>query len=402
MKLPFDCAAEAARVLPRVVEWRRALHRVPEAGLDLPLTTGYLERELRALGLEVARAGSALAAELGSRGPTVAIRADTDALPVAEATGLAFASSRPGFMHACGHDAHAAALLGAAAILVAHRSELPFRVGLIFQPGEEGFFGARDVIAAGFLDDVAAIVGAHVGDLSEELAPGQAGFLAGPMMAASDRFEGCFVGSGGHGSAPHRARDPIPALARFILDSQEIAARELAATDSCVVSVCSVSAGEAHNVIPDRASFRGTARTLRPDSRAFVERRLAEIGRGIAAAHGLEFEWNWLGGYPPLVNDAKATRAAMEAAEGVLGKESVVELRHPIMGGEDFAYYLERVPGCFWFLDTQAPGRGIDKPNHNPRFDVDESLLGRVVAVNLAAAARLAGAVLAGGLGEGL
>ena len=390
MKLPFDCADEAARVLPRVVQWRRALHRIPEAGLDLPLTTDYLERELRALGLSTARAGSALAAELGFRGPTVAIRADTDALPVAEETGLEFASGRPGFMHACGHDAHAAALLGVAAILAGRRSELPFRVRLIFQPGEEGFFGARDVIAAGFLDDVAAIVGAHVGDLSEELAPGQAGFLAGPMMAASDRFEGRFVGSGGHGSAPHRARDPIPALARFILDSQEIAARELAATDSCVVSVCSVSAGEAHNVIPGVASFRGTARTLRPDSRAFVERRLSELGKGIAAAHGLEFEWHWLGGYPPLVNEVRATRAAMEAARETLGPDKVVELRYPIMGGEDFAYYLERVPGCFWFLDTQAPERGIDKPNHNPRFDLDESLLGRVVAVNLAAAARLA------------
>lgn len=400
MKLPFDCAAEAARVLPRVVAWRRALHRIPEAGLDLPLTTDYLERELRALGLSTLRAGSALAAELGSRGPTVAIRADTDALPVAEETGLEFASSRPGFMHACGHDAHAAALLGAAAILVDHREELPFRVRLILQPGEEGFFGAREVIAAGFLDDVAAIVGAHVGDLSEELAPGQAGFLAGPMMAASDRFEGSFLGSGGHGSAPHRARDPIPTLARFILDSQEIAARELAATDSCVVSICSVSAGEAHNVIPDRASFRGTARTLRPDSRALVERRLAEIGRGLAATHGLEFEWNWLGGYPPLVNDERATRVAMEAAREVLGRDAVVELRYPIMGGEDFAYYLERVPGCFWFLDTQAPSRGIDKPNHNPRFDLDEGLLGRVIAVNLAAAARLA--ELPGGSRAGL
>ncbi|MBN1241757.1 MAG: amidohydrolase [Spirochaetales bacterium] len=391
MKLPFDCAEEAARVLPRVVEWRRALHRMPEAGLELPLTSGYIERELRALGLEPERAGSALRADIGSTGPLVAIRADTDALPVEEATGLEFASARPGFMHACGHDAHAAALLGVAAVLVAHRNELPFRVRLVFQPGEEGFFGALGVIEAGFLDGVDAIVGAHVGDLSEEIAPGQAGFLAGPMMAASDRFEGRFVGSGGHGSAPHRARDPVPALARFILDSQEIAARELAATDSCVVSVCSVSAGEAHNVIPDSASFRGTARTLRPDSRTLVERRLAGIGAGIAATHNLAFEWSWLGGYPPLVNDERATRAVMEAAAGILGKDSVVALRHPIMGGEDFAYYLERVPGCFWFLDTQAPARGIDKPNHNPRFDVDESLLGRVVSVNLAAAAALAG-----------
>jgi amidohydrolase len=240
------------------------------------------------------------------------------------------------------------------------------------------------------LEGVAAIVAGHVGAVSAELEPGQAGFLAGPMLAASDRFKGAFIGSGGHGSEPHRTPDPVSALAEFVLALNTFRARELDQTRPSVVSVCSVHGGETFNVIPERIDFMGTARSLHPDIRARLAERIGGIGEGIAQLHGLDLEYQWLQGYPPLVNDVRASRLAEAAAREALGDGRVVALTRPSMGGEDFAYYLQSVPGCYWLLNTQAPARGIVHPNHNPRFDVEEDLLWAVTAVNLAAAERLA------------
>jgi amidohydrolase len=393
MFAPPRFALESVRaILPRIVGIRRALHRIPEIGLDLPETSALIEAELHSLGLSPRRVGDGMWAEVGDRGPLVALRADTDALPVEEKTGAEYASLKPGRMHACGHDAHAAALLGAARLLAeeAKSGALPFRVRLVFQAGEEAHFGALPLIEAGVLEGVAAIAAGHVGDLSGEMSPGQAAFLGGPMMAAADRFAGAFVGSGGHGAAPHQSPDPISAFAQFVLALDAFRARELDQVRPSVISVCSIHAGSAHNVIPERAEFLGTARSLHEDIRQSFRERIGEIGRAIAAMRGLDFEYEWGEGYPPLVNDARAAAEAAQAARGVLGPGRVVELTRPIMGGEDFAYYLEKVPGCFWFLNTQAPDRGIAFPNHNPRFDVDESLLCDLAAVNLAVAERLA------------
>jgi amidohydrolase len=378
--------------LPRVVELRRALHRVPEVGLDLPETAALVEAELRSLGLAPRRVGDGMWADVGGRGPLVALRADMDALPVDEKTGAAYASERPGRMHACGHDAHTAALLGAARLLAEETKAglLPFRVRLVFQTGEEAYFGALPLIEAGVLDGVVAIAAGHVGDLSDEMGPGQAAFLGGPMLAAADRFGGAFMGSGGHGATPHQSPDPISALAQYVLALDSYRARELDQTRPSVVSVCAVHAGSAHNVIPERAEFMGTARSFHADIRQSFRERIGGIGRAIAAMRGLAFEYEWTEGYPTLVNDGRATDAAADAARALLGPDEVVDLTRPIMGGEDFAYYLEKVPGCFWFLNTQAPERGITFPNHNPRFDVDETLLWKLAAVNLAAAERLA------------
>jgi amidohydrolase len=311
-----------------------------------------------------------------------------DALPVVEKTGAAYASSHPGRMHACGHDCHTAALLGAARLAAAE--DLPFRLRLVFQAGEEGYFGALPLIDAGVLDGVAAIVGGHVGSVAADLEPGQAGFLPGPMMASSDRFRGCFTGSGGHGSEPHTTPDPISALAEYITALNGLRARELDQTRPSVVSVCMVRAGETFNVIPEQAEFMGTARCIHADLRVRLAERIPALAEGIARMRGLEMEFEWIDGYPPVVNDPDCTGLAMEAARSVLDPERVVQLSRPTMGGEDFAYYLEKVPGCFWLLNTQAPERGIVHPNHNPRFDVDEELLWVLVAVNLAAAERLA------------
>jgi amidohydrolase len=382
--------ARVRAVLPHVVGLRRRLHAVPELGLDLPATAALVEAELKGLGLAPRRVGSGMWADLGSRGPLVAIRADMDALPVDERTGLACASTHPGRMHACGHDAHTAGLLGAARLALGE--ELPFRIRLVFQAGEEGYFGAQPLIDAGVLDGVAAIVGGHVGAITGDLQPGQAGFLPGPMMAAADNFQGSFIGSGGHGSQPHATPDPVSALAEYVVALNGLRARELDQTRPAVVSVCAVHAGETFNVIPERAEFKGTARSMHPEVRTFLAERIAALAEGVARMRGLEMAFEWMDGYPPLVNDPRCTALAQEAARAVLGPDRVVTLGRPTMGAEDFAYYLEKVPGCFWFLNTQAPERGIVHPNHNPRFDVDEDLLWELVAVNLAAAERMAGA----------
>ncbi|OHD20087.1 MAG: hypothetical protein A2Y38_20410 [Spirochaetes bacterium GWB1_59_5] len=373
----------------RAVAHRRTLHAIPEVGLDLPKTVAYIRQAIAAAGFKAMDCGGGLIVDIGNAGPLIAIRADMDALPIVEETGLSFASTHAGAMHACGHDAHSGALI-ACAEAYAGMPPQDYRVRLIFQPGEEGYFGAKAMIAAGCLSGVSAIVGAHVGHLSEELEPGQAGFLPGPMMAASDLFAGRFIGSGGHGAAPHQALDPIPALAQFVDALQAFRNRVPDQRKPFVVSLCELSAGTTYNVIPGEARFKGTARTLEPAERALARTGIERACAGIAAVHGLGYEFEWLPGYPPLTNDAKATGIVMAAASSALGPENVRQMVVPSMGGEDFAYYLAQVPGCFWFFNTQASDEGKTYPNHHPRFDVDERLLGKVAMVNMAAAAALA------------
>ncbi len=371
------------------IRHRRALHAIPEVGLELPRTVAYIKQALRSMGLSPKDCAHGIIVDIGNKGPLVALRADMDALPIQEETGAAYASTIPFCMHACGHDAHAGILLATAEAL-AKNPPADYRVRLIFQAGEEGAFGARYMIESGCLEGVRAIVGAHVGDLSEEIAPGQAGFLPGPMMAASDRFEGSFNGVGGHGCAPHQTKDPIPALAQFILATQVIRGRRVDQRKPLVISMCQVNAGTAFNIIPEKAEFKGTVRTLEPADRAFVRSCLEDACRGSALAGGVEGVFSWLDCYPPVRNDPEATGLAMEGAAAVLGSDAVVQMSVPSMGGEDFSYYLEKVPGCFWFLNTQCSGKAFVYPNHNSKFDVDESLFARVIAVNLAAAALFA------------
>jgi amidohydrolase len=383
--------------LEKTIQHRRALHAIPELGLELPKTVAYIRSALATAGIKAQDCAGGLLADLGTSGPLIAIRADMDALPVREETRAEYASTIDGCMHACGHDAHSAALLGLAEHLVLNPPQ-GFRIRLIFQPGEEGFFGARYMIAAGCLDGVSAICGGHVGDLSEELAPGQAGFMAGKLMAASDIFEGSFTGAGGHGSAPHRAVDPIPALAQFVLGVQNFRARVPDQRSPFVLSICQLNAGSAFNIIPGTASFKGTARTLGSAERLLAREGVEAAGKGAALATGTTFELAWTEGYPALVNDPASTTAATAAAIAVLGPGRVKTMSLASMGGEDFAYYLEKIPGCFWFMNTQAPDRGIRFPNHHPCFALDESYLGEFAAVNLGIARELASRVHAGTL----
>jgi len=384
-----DIMGLARSVLPRAIQHRRALHAIPEVGLVLPKTVAYVKTALLSCGLKPVDCAGGILCDIGTTGPLVAIRADMDALPMSEETGLAYASTHAGAMHACGHDGHTACLIAIAEIL-AHRTPANWRARLLFQPGEEGSGGAMRMIDAGCLDGVSAIVGGHLGHLSEQLLPGQAGFMPGPMMAASDSFRGTFTGSGGHGSAPHQGLDPIPALAQFVLAAMNLRARRPDQRRPMVISVCQVQAGTAFNIIPSTAEFKGTVRTL-----ADTEREIARLGleaacKGCAVANGVEGNFDWLGGYPALVNDPAATAVASDAAIAVLGKESVVAMTVPSMGGEDFSYYLQRVPGAFWFLNSHNPDKGIIYPNHHPRFNIDEDVLDTMIAVNLAAAEALA------------
>jgi amidohydrolase len=378
--------------LEKTLQHRRALHAIPELGLELPKTVAYIRSALAAAGIKARDCAGGLLADLGNSGPLIAIRADMDALPIGEETGVAYASTIDGCMHACGHDGHSAALLAIAEQLAGNPPQ-GYRIRLIFQPGEEGFFGARHMIAAGCLEGVSAICGGHVGDLSEELEPGQAGFMAGKLMAASDIFEGSFTGAGGHGSAPHKAVDPVPALAQFVLGVQNFRARVPDQRSPFVLSICQISAGSAFNIIPGTASFKGTARTLGSAERLLAREGVEAAGRGAALATGTSFELAWTDGYPALVNDPAATAVGAVAATAVLGPARVKTMSLASMGGEDFAYYLERVPGCFWFINTQAPDRNIKFPNHHPRFDLDESYLAEFAAVNLRIAGELAALV---------
>lgn len=386
--LPARCQA----LLPDMVGLRRAFHRLPEIGLDLPRTQSLVASELGRLGIAHRAIGSGLIADLGDRGPRIGLRADMDALPIQEATGLEWSSTIPGAMHACGHDAHMAALLGAAAILREEekRGSLDFRARLIFQPGEEGHFGALGMIKGGALEGLDAIEGGHMGNLSQELGPGEAGFLPGPMMAASDSFEASFVGSGGHGSAPHESPDPIAAFADFVQALAQFRARELDQRMPAVISVCMVRAGAANNVIPERLALGGTARSLDPGLRALLEKRIGEIGASVAALWRLSFDYHWLGGYPPLVNDTACAEAMEKAARFHLGASRVRRLGLPIMGGEDFAFYAELIPGAFWFLCSPASGDCGSFPHHNPRFDLGEAYLADAAVLHLSSAQALA------------
>ncbi len=373
----------------RSITHRRALHAIPELGLELPKTVAYIESVLTLCGIKAVHCGAGIIADVGTTGPLVAIRADMDALSITELGTEPYRSQHPGLMHACGHDAHAGVLL-ACAQAYAEAPPVGFRVRLLFQPGEEGSFGALKMIDAGCLDGVVAIVGGHVGDLSSEIEPGQAGFLPGPMMASTDAFGGRFIGSGGHGAAPHQAQDPIPALAQFVDALQAFRNRVPDQRKPFVVSVCQLSAGTTYNVIPSEAGFKGTARTLEPSQRQLARTGIERACTGIAQAHGLRHEFEWLPGYPTLTNDPVATRLAMATAAEVLGADRVKEMTIPSMGGEDFSFYLDKVPGCFWFFNTQAPELGLTHPNHHPLFNIDERIIAKLGLVNMAIAEALA------------
>ena len=359
-----------------LIKHRRNLHRIPETGLHLPETKEYIKRELESLGLKIVESkttsGIMGILENGS-GKVLAVRSDMDALPIKEQTGLPFASTN-GNMHACGHDAHMAIVLTVAKILKNHRERINGVVKFIFQPGEEKEGGAKYLVEEGFLKepDVDVILGIHVGNFIEEIDNGQIGLFKGPFMASLDRFTLTVEGKGTHGATPHKGIDPITISSYIINGFQSITSRENEVFKPLVISIGKIKGGTAYNVIPDIVEIEGTVRTLDEETRRFVAKRMEEVSTYIARSFRGESRFTYHFGYPVVVNDEEITEDFYKKTLKVLPESDVVFLKKPTMVGEDFSYYLKEVKGTYFFLSSKGKN---PYPHHNPKFDIDESVL---------------------------
>ncbi|KIC67017.1 M20 family metallopeptidase [Kocuria rhizophila] len=375
----------ATALQPELVALRRSLHAHPEVGNDLPWTQQRIVDALDGLDLEITlgRSVSSVVAVLrGARpGPTVLLRGDMDGLPVAEQTGLEYASTT-GAMHACGHDLHMAGLVGAAHLLSARRDELAGNVVFMFQPGEEGPGGAKPMIEEGLLEVTGekpvAAYGIHV-------FPGERGLFTyrpGTAMAGANYLHVTFHGEGGHGSQPHTAKDPVPALLEFGTALQTMVTRRFSVFDPVVASITQLFAGEAINVIPDRASLGASVRTLSAASDEAFPTAVRELAHGIAAAHGVRAEVEWTVLYPLTRNDDAETAFVASTLAELVGEEHVRQDADPLMGSEDFSFVLQEVPGCFFFLECSPPELAQENPgwNHSPTVLFDDAVLGTQAA----------------------
>ena len=364
-----------------IVELRRDLHRHPELAFEESRTGALVADELRRLGAAVATGigKTGVAADVGEGGTRLLVRADMDALPLTEASGEEFSSEEAGRMHACGHDGHVAIALAAAGRL---RLDPPARgLRFLFQPAEERGGGARACVADGVLDGVSAAIGLH---LWNQLPVGKVGVHRGAMMAAVDEFEISVEGRGGHGAAPHETFDPIVAAARIVDALQTVVSREVSPLDSAVVTIASIHGGDAFNIIPSNVRLTGTARWFTEATGAALPAKIGRIVSGTAAAAGVSAHLEYRRINRPVVNDPRIADIVIEAARRLLGEENV-DTETRTLGGEDMSVYLDRVPGCFFFVGS-AP-EGPHRPHHSPEFAIDERALA-VATTLLEAAAR--------------
>ncbi len=388
MVLATEFRKDVDEILPGVVADRRHLHENPELAFEEYETSRFVAERLASLGVEDIRTGiggTGVTALIhgGKRntgeGKVVMVRADMDALPILEENDVEYKSTKPGIMHACGHDAHTAMLLGLTRLLADRRGDFAGTVKVLFQPAEEvppG--GAIGMIRDGALEDprVDAVLGLHV---SSETPAGKIAMRAGAGSASSDRFRITIRGKGGHAASPHETVDPIVIGSQIVLAFQTLVSRETDPIASAVVSTTAFIAGEAFNVIPDTAELRGTVRTLDQDVRERLETRLTEIATGIARAGGADAQVDFIRGYPGIVNDEAMTDLVRRAAIAAVGEDNVIE--SPIgMGGEDFAYFSLERPGCFFNVGIRNEERGIVWGHHHPRFDVEEEGLSAGIA----------------------
>ena len=389
---PTEILADAERVAADAIQLRRRIHRHPEIGLALPRTQAAVLEALDGLGLET-RAGqrttSVIARLTGDKpGPTILLRADMDALPLREATGLPFASEVDGAMHACGHDAHVAMLVGAARVLARRRAELAGSVLFMFQPGEEGYHGARVMLEEGLLDGTASPTGAFALHVTHREAAGVITTRPGPMLASGDTVQITVRGKGGHASAPHDCLDPIPVACEIVQAFQTLVTRRVNVFDPAVITIAKIEAGTTRNVIPETAHLLGTVRTVSELTRERVLEGVRRVADGIATAHGAEAAVELIRGYPVTSNDAGFAEFVLDTAREVLGAERVTPMRHPVMGSEDFSYVLQRVPGAMANLGTRPAGGGEVYPNHSNRMLINESALVSGIALHVAVALR--------------
>jgi hippurate hydrolase len=405
MGLDDRLRSDVAEIERDVVDLRHRLHRRPEIGLELPKTQQAVLDALAGLPLEVSTGsscssvtavlrGTGSAGTSGARGgggprPAVLLRGDMDALPVQEATGVEFASTIQGAMHACGHDLHTAMLAGAARLLSAHRDALAGDVVFMFQPGEEGWDGAGHMLAEGVLDAAGPRVqrayGVHV--LAGKLPRHQFTTRPGTLMAASDALLVTVRGAGGHGSAPHRAKDPVSVAAEMITALQAMVTRQFDIFDPVVITVGSFHAGTRRNIIPNEAVFEATVRSFSPAARERVQVASVRLCEAIAAAHGLEAQARYTTEYPVTVNDAAQAAFATSVVTDVFGDDRFTPMPDPEAGAEDFSRVLQEVPGCYLFLGA-CPDDDYDaaEDNHSPHAAFDDAVMtdGCLLHANLA------------------
>jgi amidohydrolase len=384
--------ADAAAISGELVALRRAIHADPELGLHTPRTRDRIRAALAHLPLSWREGTSTtgLVATLeggGGAGASVLLRGDMDALPMPEETGLDFASATAGVMHACGHDAHVAMLAGAAELLCRRRDSLKGEVRFMFQPGEEGWHGARFMLDDGLLGgeglDRALPDAAFALHVLPNAPHGLVGGRTGALLAAADQLDIVVSGSGGHASLPHETMDPVPVACEIVLAIQAMVTRRFSVSDPVVVTIAQVSAGTAHNVIPDSAALRGTMRSLSAISRARLRDQVQLLAAGIAGAHGLTAQVTVTEGFPVTVCDERAVALGEAVTRDLFGAAAFRRLTEPIMGAEDFAYVLEKVPGAMFFLGFSPEGSdwqaccGI----HSTRMMLDESVMPRGAAL---------------------
>lgn len=364
----------------RITALRREIHREPELGFGTEKTAQKVLDALDGLPLEiqtgVARNGIVATLEGGDEGPTIGLRADMDALPILEETNLPFASEVEGRMHACGHDGHTSMLVGAAHALSQDslRERLNGTVRFIFQPAEEGGGGGQVMVEEGVAEGLDSIFALH---LWPGLPLGTVATKAGPIMAAADAFEMEILGTGGHGAMPHLSSDAIVIAAHVVTALQTVVSREVDPVEPAVLTVGEIGAGTAFNVIPEKARIGGTVRTLNEELRKRIPERLEAVSQGVARGMRADAQLDYTFSYPVTRNDAGAANHALEVARGLFGEDSVLELPNPSMGAEDFAYFLEKVPGAFAWLGVGEEVSGL----HTPRFAFDEKVLPRGAAL---------------------
>lgn len=358
-----------------IIDWRRMLHRNPELSFHEYQTSAFIQQRLTDMGIPFrVMAKTGVVAHIGQGDRCIALRADIDALPIQEESDVPFASQNPGIMHACGHDAHTSMLLGAAQILKQHEQSLNGVVRLIFQPGEERIPGGASImIREGVLEDPVPelILGQHVNPAAPV---GTVSFVSGRMMASADEVYWSIQGRSGHAAQPHLAVDPIVIGAHLVTQLQTIISRNLNPFEPGVLSVTAFNGGTVTNIIPETVEMMGTLRSMNLEWREDAIARIENYSRTLAETMGGSCDVRVLRGYPPLINDEQATAFARNAARSLLGQTSVTEFE-PKMWGEDFAYYAQHIPACFWMLGIRSPLLDETPGLHNCRFVVDENAL---------------------------
>lgn len=375
---------EIKEIEKNIINWRRDFHQYPELSFDEHRTSSVIGDELRSMGLvpkmNVGRTGVMADLKFGE-GPIIGLRADMDALPIQETSGLDFMSKNDGVMHACGHDGHMAMLLGAAKALTQTRNNLKGTIRFIFQPAEEGLGGAKYMIEDGCLKDVSEIYGIHVWNYQPI---GEVGVKEGPVMAAADMFDITIKGIGGHGAAPQGTVDTIVVASSLIQAFQTIISRNTNPLESSVITIGKINGGHNFNIIADEVNLSGTARAYTEENRNLIKKRMTDIIEGVSKTYDAEILFEYKDGYPPTINHPGPTSKVLQAAEKVVGDKAGVP--YLSMGGEDFAYYLQKIPGCFFFVGS-APNKDqlFETPHHCSHFTMDEQalLIGPSVYLNL-------------------